>query len=407
MNQTNIIIIGAGLIGLSLAITLQNQEMKIKILEHHLLSSFVNIPDMRPLTVSFGSYRILQALGIWNDLAGEACPVSAVHISDQGALGALCFHAGEFDVPALGYVVSFWKLQQILYRRVILQKNVEIIPITLVDEAQCNVNKAQVTFSTINGQQQLQADLLVAADGIHSTTCRLLKIPIEEENRNEVALIALLQLEDPHNHIAYERFTPQGTFAILPLFQTHQYQLVWSLSKTKADEVEHWSDDQFCNVVEKIFKPYIGNIISIKRGKQYSLQMIIIKEQVRPSFVALGNAAHTLYPIAAQGFNLGLRDVAVLSEVLLNGWFQLKSLGDIALLKKYSRWRRTDQVFIMELTRSIVKWFGVQLPLINQIRGISLLAIGLLPPFKRRLAKLMMGLSGEQLPKLIRELELG
>lgn len=404
MKQTNMIVVGAGLIGMSLAVALQNQEIQIKILEHHLPSGIVGIPDLRPLTLSFGSCKILQAIGIWHNLAREACPIHAVHVSNQGALGSLHFCAREFDVPALGYVVSFWKLQKNLYQRVVVQKNVEIIPITAIDDAQCDVDRAQVTFSTMNGQQRCRAELLVAADGINSTTRRLLNIPIEKESRNEVALIALLQLEEPHNYTAYERFTSQGTLAILPLFQVHQYQLVWSLSKIKANEVEYWSDDQFCNVVETIFKPYIGNIKSVKRGKQYPLQMIITKEQVRPSFVALGNAAHTLYPIAAQGFNLGLRDVAVLSEVLLNGWFQSKSLGNIALLEKYSRWRRTDQLFIMELTRGIVKWFGIRVPLINQVRGISLLAIGLLLPLKKRLAKLMMGLSG-QLPTLIQKLE--
>ena len=404
MSQTDVIIIGAGLIGTSLAVALQNEGIQIKVLEHHLSSVVGETPDVRPLTLSFGSYRILQALGIWYDLAEEVCPITTVHISDQGAFGALCFRAREFNVPALGYVVSFWKLQNSLYQRAALQKNVELIPVIVVDDVQCNVNWAQITFSTIHGQHQLQADLLVAADGIHSTICRLLKVPVKEENRNEVALIALLQLEEPHNYTAYERFTSQGTFAILPLFQTHQYQLVWSLSKTKADEVEHWSDDQFRDVVGKIFKPYIGNIESVKRGKQYPLRMIIAKEQVRPSFVALGNAAHTLYPIAAQGFNLGLRDTAILSEILINGRFQLTSLGDIALLKKYSRWRRTDQLFITELTRGIAQWCSVQVPLVNQARGFSLLAIGLLPPLKKRLAKLMMGLSG-QLPKLIQGLD--
>ncbi|ATN73619.1 2-octaprenyl-6-methoxyphenyl hydroxylase [Coxiella burnetii] len=406
MNQTDIIIIGAGLVGTSVAVALQGHGIKIKILEHHLPSAAVTSSnDVRPLTLSFGSYQILKNLGVEADLANEACPISTVHVSDQGALGALRFRASEFNVPALGYVVSFAKLQQSLYQRAALQKNAEIVPISTIDDIQCNTNHAQVTFSTINGQQQLQADLLIAADGTHSTARRLLKIPVEEENRNEVALIALLRLKQPHNHIAYERFTSQGTLALLPLFQANQCRLVWTLPKTKADEIEQLSDDEFRAVLHRGFKPYIGAIQSVERGKRFPLQMLIAQEQVRPSFVMLGNASHTLYPIAAQGFNLGLRDAAVLSEVLIDARRQLKPLGDIRFLQEYSRWRKTDQARITGLTRGLSQWFGVQLPLANQARGLGLLATGLLPPFKKRLAKRLMGLSG-RLPQLMRGLKL-
>ncbi|WP_267256150.1 2-octaprenyl-6-methoxyphenyl hydroxylase [Coxiella endosymbiont of Ornithodoros maritimus] len=406
MNQTDIIIIGAGLVGTSVVVALQGHGIRIKILEHHLPSAAVTSSnDVRSLTLSFGSYQILKTLGVEDDLANEACPISTVHVSDQGALGALRFRAGEFNVPALGYVVSFAKLQQSLYQRAALQKNVEIVPISTIDDIQCNSNHAQVIFSTINGQQQLQAALLIGADGSHSTARRLLKIPVEEENQNEVALIALLRLKQPHNHIAYERFTSQGTLALLPLFQANQYRLVWTLPKTKADEIGQWSDDEFCVVLDRIFKPYIGAIQSVEREKRFPLQMLIAQEQVRPSFVMLGNAAHTLYPIAAQGFNLGLRDAAVLSEVLIDARRQLKPLGDIRFLQAYSRWRKADQARITGLTRGLSQWFGVQFPLANKARGLGLLATGLLPPFKKRLAKRLMGLSG-RLPQLMRGLKL-
>ena len=394
MHQTDILIIGAGLIGASLAIALRDQGIQIKILEHHLPSATLDtLVGAKPLTLSYGSYQILRTLDIWDDVSNEACPITTVHVSNQGALGGLRFRASEFNVPTLGYVVPFLKLQHTFHQRTVLQKDTEIVPITTIEDIEFNNCQVKLTFSTINGQQQLQADLLVAADGTYSTVRRLLKIPVKEENRREVALIALLELEQLHTCTAYERFTSQGTLGILPLFQKNQCQLVWSLSESKANEVEKWSDDQFCDAVHRIFKSYIGNIKSIKRGKRYSLQMLMAKEEVRPHFVLLGNAAHTLYPIIAQGFNLGLRDATVLSEVLINARHQLKSLGDITYLQAYHRRRKNDQMRTAGLTRSISKWFDLQVPLARQIRGFGLLTMGLLSPLKKKLAERLMGLT--------------
>ncbi|MBT8506534.1 2-octaprenyl-6-methoxyphenyl hydroxylase [Coxiella-like endosymbiont of Rhipicephalus sanguineus] len=359
---------------------------------------------MRPITLSYASYQILQTLGVWEDLAAESCPISTVQVSDQGALGTLRFRSSELRVPALGYVVPFYKLQHVLYQRAASQKNVEIIPITKILAIHCG-GVASVNCLAVEGEKDLQTNLLVAADGTQSTARRLLNIPTEEKNENEVALIASMELAKPHNQTAYERFTPQGTLAILPLFNQSQCCLVWSLSKQLAEKVSEWSDEEFQSKVQKIFKNRLGEIKSLKRGKQFPLQLLIAKEQIRPGFVLLGNAAHTLYPIAAQGFNLGLRDVAALSELVVSAYQKHKLLGEINLLQEYIKWRKEDQDRIIGLTRNISQWFGLQLPLVNRVRGLGLLATELLPPIKNQLAKRLLGLAG-RLPKLVRgELE--
>lgn len=404
-NKSGLIIIGAGLVGTSLAVSMQNQGVKIKILEHYLPEATLALQkDMRPITLSYASYQILQTLGVWEDLAAESCPISTVQVSDQGALGTLRFRSSELRVPALGYVVPFYKLQHVLYQRAASQKNVEIIPITKILAIHCG-GVASVNCLAVEGEKDLQTNLLVAADGTQSTARRLLNIPTEEKNENEVALIASMELAKPHNQTAYERFTPQGTLAILPLFNQSQCCLVWSLSKQLAEKVSEWSDEEFQSKVQKIFKNRLGEIKSLKRGKQFPLQLLIAKEQIRPGFVLLGNAAHTLYPIAAQGFNLGLRDVAALSELVVSAYQKHKLLGEINLLQEYIKWRKEDQDRIIGLTRNISQWFGLQLPLVNRVRGLGLLATELLPPIKNQLAKRLLGLAG-RLPKLVRgELE--
>lgn len=406
MQKPDIIIVGAGLVGTSVAVALQNQGLRIAILEHHLSQATLPVQkDIRPITLSLGSHQILQALGVWDGLANETCPVSIVHVSEQGVLGAVRFRADELRVPALGYVVPFFRLQQVLYQRAAAQKDVEIISINQIKNIQCNDENAIVRYLTVDGEKQLQADLLVGADGTQSTVRQFLNIAVEEENKNEIALVALLELEKPHHFTAYERFTSQGTLAILPLFHHHCCRLVWTMPEIKADEIGHWGDEQFREAVQVIFGHYLGNIKSAIRGKRYPLQLLLTKQQIRPHFILIGNAAHTLYPLAAQGFNLSLRDVAVLGEVLTIARREKKSLGDIHLLQNYARWRKTDQNWVTGLARGISGWCRLQLPLVNRLRGLSLLATELLFPLKKRLAKRTIGLAG-RLPKLVRGLRL-
>lgn len=408
MKKPNIIVIGAGLVGTSLAVALQNQGLRIAILEHYLplQNSRLHVPkDTRPITLSLGSYQILHTLGVWQELADEACPVSIVHVSEQGVLGAIRFRADELRVPALGYVIPFLKLQKILYQRAAAQENVDIISINQIKSIQCNDGNAIVHYITVDGEKKLGADLLVGADGTQSTVRRFLNIAVEEENKNETALVALLELEKPHHFTAYERFTSQGTLAILPLFHRHCCRLVWTMPKIKADEIEQWADKQFQEAVQKIFGHYLGDIKLAIRGKRYPLQLLLTKQQILPHFILIGNAAHTLYPLTAQGLNLGFRDVAVLSEVLTTAHREKKSLGDIHLLQNYERWCKTDQNLAIGLARGISSLFGLQLPLANRLRGFGLLAMELLFPIKKHLAKSTMGLAG-RLPKLVRGLRL-
>lgn len=407
MQKSDIVIVGAGLVGTSLAVALQNQGLRIAILEHHLPQTTMHVPrDIRPITLSLGSHQILHTLGVWNDLVDEVCPVSIVHVSEQGVLGSVRFRADELGVPALGYVVPFFRLQKILYQRATAQKDVEIITMNQIKSIQCGYENAVVHYVTVDGEtRQLVADLLVGADGTRSIVRQFLNIAAKEENKNEIALVALLELEKPHHFTAYERFTSRGILAVLPLFHRHYCRLVWTMSKVKADEIEQWTDERFKEAVQIIFGHYLGNIKSAIRDKRYLLHLLLTKRQIQSHSILIGNAAHTFYPFTAQGFNLGLRDVAVLSEVLTTAHREKKPLGDIHLLQNYERWCKTDQNLAAGLARGISGWFGLQLPLINRLRGLGLLATELLFPFKKRLAKSAMGLVG-RLPKLVRGLKL-
>lgn len=407
LEQYDVILIGAGLVGASLVVALQNQGLKVAVLETHLPDVTANPKkDTRPLSLSYSSSMILQTLNIWPELEKFACPIKSVHVSDAGALGAIHFSAREQHVSALGYVVPFGDLQHALYQRAAEQPNVDFIAITQLMAIRCEETGATVTVNAANGEREITASLVVAADGTHSTSRDLLKIPTERSDRGDVALAAEIYLNGEHEYAAFERFTREGTLALLPLFNRHRCRLVWSMHKDMARDVAQWGDEKFKEYIENSFAGRIPAIEKINRGGQFPLQTIIAKEQIRPGFVLLGNAAHTLYPVAAQGFNLGLRDVAVLAETLVNARSQLESIGDLSVLQAYVEWRVSDQERVAGLTDSISHLFGLQIPLLKPARGLGLLATDLILPIKKRLAKRLMGLGG-RLPKLARGIGLG
>ena len=399
----DIIIIGAGLIGTSMVVALQNQGLKIAIIETHLPD--VTTEDTRPLTLSYGSMIILESLRLWSAIRESACAIHTVHVSNQGALGAIHFQAQEHHVPALGYVVSLWELQRALYHRAIAQDGVDMIPIHQLCQMTCDAKESTVVVNTAQGELELRASLLIAADGTHSTARALLHIATEQQDYNDVAFIAEMQWTHPHHGIAYERFTREGTLAILPLFNRCHGRLVWTMDKKISDQVQQWSDEALRHHVQNCFLHRLPTIAMMQRGACFPLKIITATEQIRPGLVLLGNAAHTIYPIAAQGFNLGLRDVAVLAEVIVAAKKAGKALGDFALLQEYYHWRQADQNRVGRFTANITNVFELQLPLLSSMRGLGLLSIDLLLPIKKRIAKQMMGLSG-RLPRLARGVEL-
>ncbi len=400
--QSDIAVIGTGLVGTAFAVALQHQHIDLTLLEKHLpdLTSASTL-DKRPITLSYGSALILQTLGVWEALKKTACAVQSVHVSEQGALGCASFHAEDFSVPALGYVLPFSALQQLLYRRAARQSNVSIVSSEEIRTLECNQQGAHIDYVAAHQSKRLTTQLLVAADGTQSTTRKLLNISAKELPATEVAWAIEVGFENEHQGVAYERFTEKGTFALLPVFEKNNCRLIWSMPQEQFKQIQQWSDDQLRRQIESVFKSRLGATTSLARAQAYPLKMLFVEQQVQPGRVLLGNSAHTLYPIAAQGFNLALRDVAALSEVLVEARHADIALGDFAILKNYLKWRNKDQRRTASVTQGIAASFGLQHPsLLKNLRGAGLLTLDMLLPMKRLFGKRMMGLAGH-LPKLM------
>jgi len=399
----DIIVSGAGLVGVSLATALKNTPFKVAVLETHI--PLQSNDDIRPLSLAYSSQKILDTFGVWPSMADLAAPIQTVHVSEQNRLGFLYFRAAEENVPALGYVLTFAELQTRLYQTAAQMQQVKFISMQKLTGIRYQSGKIEVTVQTLEGEKKLTAELLVAADGAHSPTRKLLGISAVEYPSQEIALTLAVEFSQSHQNTAYERFTDQGILAVLPQKNPHSGRVIWTISRALGEEVSDWPDAQLAEHLSAAMQQRLGKWTITHRGKLFPLQKVLAEQQYRPGAVLLGNAAHTIYPLAAQGFNLGLRDAATLAEILVNARENQQPLGDEPVLKSYVDWRCSDQRWIDGLTSGVSQLFGCHLPGLGRFRGAGLLMTNLLPPLKHRLAKRLLGLSGK-CPKLVRGIRL-
>ncbi len=397
IEKPNIVIAGAGLVGLSFALCMKARGLSIQILETHLPEIITQSQtDSRPISLSFGSVRILKALGVWDALEKVACPILSVHVSEQGRFGTTCFSAQEQNVPALGYVVPFAQLQSALYREAASQPDIEITSIQSIQTIQTDENGVILEINLRHEKYRPNANLFIAADGTYSKCRDLLGISHTEKNHGDVARIYQLQLSENHDHTAYERFTKQGVLAILSLYEKNKAQLVWTITPRIAKKINDWDDEKILLFLQDAFEGRLA-ISNAKKSAEFPLKTIIAEKQIAPSAVLLGNAAHTIYPVAAQGFNLGLHDAALLSDCI-----RRDAIYHVSDLQKYETQVSAHQQKIFCITDQLISLFD--LPLMGGLRGLGLFTTDLMSPLKNNLAKRTMGIA-EKLPRILRRYE--
>lgn len=357
--------------------------------------------DNRSIVLSFSTQQILNALNLWPLLASQAYPICKIHVSNAGHFGAIRFDAKEIDIPVFGYVVPASLLTQALQQA--LLSLVETKKIDLICPAEIKkISKDTVTLQKDNQTQLLNTKLLVAADGTNSKIRQLLRIETENYDYQQTAIIAKVQLQQDHQQVAYERLTSTGPLAILPR-ENYQAGLVWTVASDEVKKFLTYSDEEFLQQLQRSFGYRLGKFQAVSQRTIYPLQLVHAKKQIHPGAVLLGNAAHTLHPLAGQGFNLGLRDAATLAEILLDAKAIDQSLHDYDILKKYQTWREQDQKNIIHFTDRTVRLFTHDF--FKPFYGAGLVGIDVLPFLKRRLTRRLLGLSGKT-PKLVCGVEL-
>jgi 2-octaprenyl-6-methoxyphenol hydroxylase len=401
----DVVIAGGGLVGAALACALAELPLRIMVVEA-VPARAAGQPsyDDRNTALSFGSQRILAGLGLWPALEPEAAPIHHIHVSDRGRLGRAELHASEHGVTALGWVVPNRALGQELHARLGALGNVTLRCPAAVVAIDASGRRARCTLEDAAGRAEIEAALVVVADGAESKLRAALGIEVSRLSYGQAAVIANVTAEHAAAGWAFERFTERGPVALLPRANGDLAAIV-TVDAAEAAALAAAQPEVYAALLRERFGDRLGAFTRVGTRAHYPLALTRARAQVAGRAVVVGNAAHALHPVAAQGFNLSLRDVAALAEVVADALAAGGDAGDPAALASYAGWRAGDQRRISILSDGLARVFATPLATVGFARSLGLLAFDVLPPAKRAFAREMMGLSG-RLPRLARGLPL-
>ena len=391
MDKFDVVIVGGGLVGASLACALSGAGLRIAMVEAVPLRA-ANQPsyDDRTLALSLTSTRILAALGAWEHMVDAGTPIRRIHVTSQGQFGRVVLRAEECGVYAFGYVVEAKLVGAGIYETLDDREDITLLCPARVSDYSPAGEFATLSVDTDSGMARIRARLVVGADGANSRLRKLCGIGATVKDYDQSAVVANVTPALTHDNTAYERLTTTGPFAVLP-HRGSRCGLVWVVRNRELDELMGADDDTFLRGAQRRFGWRLGLLQRVGTRSSYPLRQVRPTTDVARRAVLIGNAAHTVHPVAAQGFNLGLRDVAVLSGLLLEASAQRADPGNDALLSKYSVTRRGDHDAIFRATDRLVRLFGSDFLPVEMARGMGLTALQIAPPLRRALARRAMG----------------
>jgi len=389
MSRVNLAIIGGGLVGASLALALQAgakaRGWKLVLIEPFAPGdSYQPSYDARSTALSFGSRQIYERLGLWQAIARHAEAIQQIQVSDRGRFGAARLSAMEEGVPALGYVTENAWLGQCLWQAL----DQEVVSWRCPAEVSRLEALEDGYRLILNDESTFDCDLAVLADGGRSGLREQLGIGVKHSPYRQSAVVANVTPSEAHRGQAFERFTDDGPMALLPLTE-NRCALIWTRGGDDAARLAKLNERSFLAELQQAFGYRLGAFRQIGARHLYPLALVEAQEQVRPHLVVLGNAAHSLHPIAGQGFNLSLRDTVALAEVLLES---SAALSDFTVLQRYRERQRLDQELTVGFSDRVTRLFSNTEPLLATGRNLGLLGLDLLPPAKRWFARQAMGL---------------
>lgn len=409
--EFDLLIIGGGMVGASLAQALRGSGLRIGLIEAVPLYD-ENQPsyDTRSIALSWGSRRIFEGIGVWQAMEEETVtPIRTIKVSDRGHFGATRMRADEEGVDALGYVAEAAVIGRALARNLDQLSDVTLFCPAQLTDIQIDHHTAHVTIEQDGETRQLSARLVVAADGGRSTVREKLGAKTFRLGYGQTAVIANVVSELSHGNVAFERFTNSGPLALLPNTAPswmegaeageHRWSVVWTVHDHEVSEHLELDDAAFLARLQHRIGRRAGRLLSVSPRSAYPLGLQYVRDHVRPRIAFIGNAAHLIHPVGGQGFNLGLRDVAVLAEVLVQAAHKGDDPGTLATLKSYADWRRADYIRVMGFTDGLARTFSTDFRPLVVARNIGMVAMDLLPPARRLFTRQAMGVNGRQ-PRL-------
>lgn len=399
-NMNRVVIVGGGMAGASLALLLaQRTACEVVLVEQAVLAAdtFPDTPsyDARSTALALGSAEILAALGVWPALKQHAAAIRHIRISHQGRFGAARLAAQDEGVAVLGYVAEN---RHIGFALLAALRNTAVQIIAPMRVAAATRNAGGFAVELADGRV-LAADLLVIADGVNSQLREALGIATTSHHYGATAVVCNVTAGEAHGDVAYERFTDDGALALLPLCAeagnnpaSRRMALVWSAPEARARALLAADDAAFLAALNEAAGHRVGGLVKAGVRTGYPLVKTVAAEQAVPGAVLVGNAAHLLHPVAGQGFNLTLRDLAALADVLADAQQHGEGVGELAVLQRYVAARARDQELTAGLSHRLPQLFGLDGTLLAAGRGLGLLAFDVLAPLKREFARQTMGI---------------
>ncbi|MCG7490589.1 2-octaprenyl-6-methoxyphenyl hydroxylase [Vibrio sp. Of14-4] len=372
MKQFDIVITGGAMAGMTLALAvskLSGSSLSIAVVEPY-QADYDAHPgfDSRAIALSLGTVNILKQYDLWQGMAEFATPIKHIHVSDRGHAGMTDIDHQEIPVDALGYVVELTDVGRYYSEQLSQHKNIHLLCPARVSQIERLQHQVCVT---LNDGQSLASKLLVAADGARSTCCEQLEVESELHDFEQVAVIANVKTAQAHQGRAFERFTSSGPLALLPMSE-QRMSLVWCLKPDQATQIMSLDDSEFKQALQAAFGWRLGEFQTIGHRSSYPLQQSFRQQNTSHRLAIIGNAAQTLHPIAGQGFNLGIRDIATLAESIMS---HVQDPGDYSVLSQYQRRRELDRSMTLSLTSSLVHIFSNDYLSFRVARNLGLAAM--------------------------------
>jgi 2-octaprenyl-6-methoxyphenol hydroxylase len=400
--QQQVIIVGGGMVGLSLALMLAKSNIAVKLLEavkypnydDENVAPYHSSFDARNTALSRRSVQIYQKLGLWEALQQHATPILQVHITEQGSFGKARLVAEQEKVESFGQVIENAWLGRVLLTQVRQQPLIELIDGVQVTALTQDTDHVQIEAMR-NGEyiHALKSKLVIAADGRDSFCRQAIGVGVDEHDYDQVAIVTTVQTSKPHQQVGFERFSALGPLALLPLPGEYRRSVVWPVKKgTEAEWLGEENDQHFLDALQETYGDRAGKFEKTGKRFSYPLAQVLAHKQAVGRVVLMGNAAHTIHPVAGQGFNLCLRDADVLVRFLMEQLAKSDDIGNPDNLLAYEQARLTDQQRVIKFCDSVVRGFSNQNPILKLLRNTGLVAFDVIPGIKPLVANYAMGL---------------